>query len=128
LFTDVNEFTVTTPKNPHNDLLYAYLSNKKKDVVTKRPCTQLTFSHWSAGESQVVHITPVWHLSITESRLVWSINHNVTQFLPAIRQIASEFICQDKAPAHRALEAINLTHNFAKSPAILKILSNHTQR
>jgi len=48
----------------------------------------------SAGESQVVDITPVWHLSITESRLVKlkSINPNMMllqQFLPAIRSIST---------------------------------------
>jgi len=35
LFTDEKIFTVTTPKNPHNDRLYAHPSTSKKDVVTK---------------------------------------------------------------------------------------------
>jgi len=41
----------------------------------------------------------------------------IQYFLPAIRQISSEFVFQqDSAPAHRALEAINSTFhcNFAK--------------
>jgi len=41
----------------------------------------------SVGEYQVVDITPVWHLSITKSRLVKSTNRNLMllqQFLPAI--------------------------------------------
>jgi len=51
------------------------------------------------GESQVVDITPVWYLPITESRLVRSINRNTVllqQFLPAIglRPILSEFLFQ----------------------------------
>ena len=48
----------------------------------------------SVDESQVVDITPVWYLSVTESRLVRSTHRNVTrlqQFLPAIRQISSEY-------------------------------------
>jgi len=47
LSTDEKTFTctVTTPKNPQNDRLYSYQSTKKKDVVTKRLHTQLTFSH-----------------------------------------------------------------------------------
>jgi len=36
LFSDDKIFTVTTPKNPYNDLLYAYPSSEKKDVVTRR--------------------------------------------------------------------------------------------
>ena len=59
---------------------------------------------------------------------MWSINRNVMflqQFLSAIRQISSEFIFQqDSAPAHRALEAINSPHNFAKCWAIFKFFQN----
>ena len=40
LFTDEKIFTVITPKNPQNDRLYTYTSTKKKDIVTKRLCTQ----------------------------------------------------------------------------------------
>jgi len=46
----------------------------------------------SVGELQVVYITPIRYLTITESVLVMSINRNVMllqQFLPAIRQISS---------------------------------------
>jgi len=45
LFTDEKIVTVTTLKNPQNDRLYAHLSTKKKDVVTKRLRTQLALSH-----------------------------------------------------------------------------------
>jgi len=68
----------------------------------------------SVGEYQVVDITAVPHLSITESRLVKSNNRNVMllqKFLPAIHQISSEFFIfqQDSAPVHRTLEAINFS-------------------
>jgi len=43
LFTDENTFTVNSPINTHYDRLYAHPSTKKKDVVTKRLHTQLTF-------------------------------------------------------------------------------------
>jgi len=46
VFTDKNMFTVNTPKNLQNDRLCTHPSNKKKDVTSKRLCTQLMFSHW----------------------------------------------------------------------------------
>jgi len=36
VLTDKERVTVTTPKNPQNDRLYAYPSNKKKDAAIKR--------------------------------------------------------------------------------------------
>jgi len=45
LFTDEYTFTVNSPTNAHYDRLYAHPSTKKKDVVTKRLHTQLTFSY-----------------------------------------------------------------------------------
>jgi len=60
LFTGEKIFTATTPKNPQNDRLYAHPSTKKKDVVTKRLCTQCVQSVTaSVGESQAVDVTPV---------------------------------------------------------------------
>jgi len=64
-----------------------------------------------------------WHLTITKSRLVKSINCNVMllqEFLPAICQISSEsFVFQhDSALVHGALQAINF------SPMTLPNLSN----
>jgi len=57
LFTDEKIFTVTVPKNPQNDRLYAHPSNKKKDVVHTIN-VQLLIT--SVGESQVVDSsTPV---------------------------------------------------------------------
>ena len=51
------------------------------------------------------------------------------QFLPAIRQISSEFFIfqQDDVPAYRTLEAINFSQKFAKRYVISSILSKHTQ-
>jgi len=51
-----------TPKNPRNERLYAHPSTKKKDVATKRNVQSLMIS------------VTVWHLSITESRLMMSID------------------------------------------------------
>jgi len=89
LFTNEKTFTVITPKNPQNDRLYAHPSTKKKDVATKRLCTQcnVRLLMTSVGESQVVDIIPVWYLRITESRLLRSINRNVMllqQFLLSV--------------------------------------------
>jgi len=66
----------------------------------------------SVRELQVVDITPVLYSLIAKSRLVRSINRNMMllkQFLPAIRQISSEFVIfqLDSGPAHMGLEAIN---------------------
>jgi len=58
----------------------------------------------SVGKSQAVHAKQVWHLSITQSRLVKSINRNVMllqQFLPAIRQIPSGFFIFSRIVARR---------------------------
>jgi len=82
---------------------------RKMSRQKDRTNNTLTLSHWWHRRR---FSTPVWHLSISESRLVRSINRNVMllqQFLSSIRQISSEcFIFQqDSAPAHRGLEAIN---------------------
>jgi len=68
LFTDEKIFTVTTPKNPQNDRLYAYPSTKKE----RHHKWQNAYVHGnvqslmtSVGEQQVADITPVWYLSIT---------------------------------------------------------------
>jgi len=58
LFTDRKIFTVTTPKNPQNDRLYAYLSSKKKDK-TPRHEINVQSSTASVGEPQVIDSTPV---------------------------------------------------------------------
>jgi len=42
-FTNEKMFTLTTPKNPQNDRLYAYPSTKNKDIVTKPLRTQSSF-------------------------------------------------------------------------------------
>jgi len=44
LFTNEKISTVTTPRNLHNDWLYAYPSKKKKDGTTEHLRTQLTFT------------------------------------------------------------------------------------
>jgi len=35
-FTDEKVFTVATPKNPQNDLVYAPAARRRKDVTTER--------------------------------------------------------------------------------------------
>jgi len=97
-------FTVVTPKKTH-----------RMNVATKTHAHTINVqSHIvSMGESQMVDITPVWYLQITESSLLGSIHLNVMlllQFLSAIRQISTEFFFifqHDSAPAHRTLEAIS---------------------
>jgi len=82
----------------------------------------------SVGKSQVVDITPVWHFSITESRLGRSINRNVMllqQLLPAVpvRQFSSEFFIsqQDSAAATgRLRQSTPPPINFAKMFSYLK--------
>ena len=91
--------------------IYIYIYIKKKSVET-----YIASLMASVGESQVADITSVWYLSITEWRLVKSINHNVMllqQFLTAIRQISSKFFIFLQAGAwvllHRALKTINFS-------------------
>jgi len=116
--TDKKIFTAITHKNLQNDQMYAYQSPKKKDVTVKCTCTQLTISHWwhQSVSHKWLTLHQFWHLSITESRLVRSINHNVMllqQFLTAIRQISSKFFIFLQAGAwvllHRALKTINFS-------------------
>ena len=87
------DITVTTPKNPQNDWLYAHSSTKKKDVVIKRTHINVRLLVASVGEyNKWVFITPAWHFSITETWLLRNTNRNMMlsgslqQFLCAIRQ------------------------------------------
>jgi len=107
LFTDEKIFTLTTPKNTQNDRLYAHSSIKKKQVMKKTPAHTINVRSLmtSADEWPVIDI-PVWHLSITESKLVRSIKRNMMllQQMPAIRQIStfsSEFIFQQEWTVRR---------------------------
>jgi len=54
--------------------------NQEERRRDKTPALAITFSHW--WHSATASITMVWHLSITEWRLVRSINGN-TMLLPA---------------------------------------------
>ena len=73
LLTDEKTFTVVTlKKKTKNHQLYATAATKKKDAATKHLCPWSTFRQSltaSVGKSQVVEKTPVWYLSITQSRL-----------------------------------------------------------
>jgi len=85
-------------RKPHNDWLCTSI-NQEARRHDKTPVHTINIQSpmASVGESQVVDITPVRCLSITESRLVMSINHNVMllwQFLPTICQIVSSTVPQ----------------------------------
>jgi len=73
LLTEEEIFTIDHTERPA-EWPTAYPSNKKKDVAHTINVQTLMAS---VCKSQVVDITPVWYLPITESRLVESINRNV---------------------------------------------------
>jgi len=129
--------TAATQKNRQNDLKYEHPINQEERRRDKRSAFSFSHSqHHSASNIigwRYISLTLV--LSITESRLLRSTFHSVMlsqQFLhPTLHtQISSEFFIfqHDSAPVHRALEAINFLHIFAKCWAILKILSKQIKQ
>jgi len=108
--------------------MYASAATKKKDVTTRRLRTRSTFRQSlvaSGGESQVFDQTPVWYLSITESRLLRTVIVKwccYSSYCPSyIRSQASFRLSAGQCPVHIALEAVNLlTHNIARYRLILK--------
>jgi len=108
LFTDEKIFVVIMPKIPQNDLLYAHPSTKKKDIVTKHLCTQLTFCHWQHQSASNKWLTVVecwpWSQGYWEVLIMmWCCHNSSCSVLLAIHQISREFIFQQ----HRALQTIN---------------------
>jgi len=94
--------------------------NKMKDVVTKRLHRQSAFSHWRHQSAS--------HGWLTLHQFVISRNMMLLQqFLPAIRQISSEFFIfqQDNATTHRALQAVNLSSiTFSNVEDVQKFFHN----
>jgi len=85
------------------------------------------------GSQRITSGWQVWYLLITEWWFVKSINRNamlLRQFLPAIRQIASElFIFQQVGvPTHWALEAINFPMTLPNLELLQKLPSKQTQQ
>jgi len=97
LFTDEKIFTVTTPKNPPNDRLYshAYPSVKKKDVVTKRPRTQLAFGHWWHQSSSNKWLTlHQFDTCRSRSQGYWGVSvFNVVKFLRCLTSLILLLYC-----------------------------------
>ena len=126
-FTDENIFTVATPKNLQNAWLYAHPSTKKKDVMTKWLHTQRSVTDGISRRrsASLVDIAPVCYLSITESRIVTSINSNVMllqQFLPDLKRVLH--LSARHCPSAQGTWCSQLSRcNLAKSSVILKILS-----
>jgi len=83
----------------------------------------------SVGESQVGDITPVWHLSITESRLMTSISLIVMRCCPTVRvRHRSDLERVPHFSAQRAWGNQLFPHNFAKCWAIFIFFSKQTQQ
>ena len=132
LFTDEKICTVTTLEHAQNNWLHAHLS----DVVAKPLRTDVRLLMASVGESQVVDITPVWYLSITESRLARSklikSQRDTVTTVPARHtpdSLSSEFFIfqQDGAQVQGAW-GNQFSHIFAKCWTILQILSKQYQQ
>jgi len=90
----------------------------------------LAFSHWRHQSASLVDIAPDCYLSITESRIVTSINSNVMllqQFLLTIHQISHETSGQCRNTQGTWSNPL-FPHNFAKCWAISEILSKQTQQ
>ena len=130
LLTDEKIFTMVTPNNPKSHQLYATAATKKKDVTTKRLRIRSTFRQSlmaSVGESQdlVVEKTPVWYLSITESRLLrdaivaWCC-YNCSCPPYAISQASFSSFSRTMICPHGAWALNFLTDNFARYRLILK--------
>jgi len=87
----------------------------------------------SVGESQVVDITPVWYLPITESRLVRSINRNICCYNSSCAsyvrsQVSSSSFIRTVPRRTWRLRQSAFPHNFAKCCGISKILSKQTHQ
>jgi len=94
-FKDEYIFTVVTPNVP---TVRTFVNQEERQREKSTPAhTIIAFSYWrhqSASYKTDWQFTPVWYLSITESMLIKSIHRNrmlLEQFLPATRQIWSEF-------------------------------------
>jgi len=105
-FTDEIIFTVTMLKKPRRMTHRTHVHQPRRKTSWQNACAHnvrsVTVSISRRVTITVVEITPVWHLLITKSRLLRSINRNVMllqQFLPSTRQISSEFFIfqQDSA-------------------------------
>jgi len=113
-FTDEKVFTVATPKNPQNDLVYAPAASRRKDVTTERFLrTPPTFSKSvmvSVGVSKLGHTSLFVSPGVKVDGAYYRDVLLTQQLIAAIREISGEYIIfqQDSVPAHRARETIRL--------------------
>ena len=105
-FTDEKIFTITTPKNPQNDRLYAPTASKKREIAPERllrtRSMMVSFSMSNLGQTQLIFVDPAVKINGAYYR-----DHDVLltqQLLPVVQEILRDFFVlqQDSAPAHRA--------------------------
>ena len=132
LFT--NEKALQRPvdhtENTQNDRLYADSSTKKKDVVTKRLRTQLTFSHWRRQLASYKWLTlHQFDTCRSRSQGYWGGLIVEWCFYSSSCLPASSSSFRRTVPRRTGrLRESTFPHNFAKCWAIFKIISKQTQR
>lgn len=113
-FTDEKVFTVTSPKNPQNDRVYAPVTAKKKNIAADRLLrTRTTFFKSvmvsvgvsKLGRTHLIFIDPGVKINGAYYRDVLL----TQEMLPVMREISGDFFIfqQDSAPAHRARETVS---------------------